>query len=1271
MPITNSPILPIPLNKNTINSVSINLRDWLLRNNISSTYPSISTSVNGSPNVGQPVLDTESNHLNFYPHQQLDLNTTNSDILGSVLNGQGVGNGNGGSLIPNFDVRSSLAGRVLGATGLLNDTKIGTIGAQQLALALANNAAFNVEQSLLGALNVQDNVLALVKGAPLPGFRPSYQITIPSGTLGRVGDFAGKMLGFTIPRSYLGDDGSIFQPESGDVENIARANSMIKNTGKGQVLALLANARANLDVNSYETPFRSGYAPGFTNNKGVLQITDSNLYAYTDKEGKFINLLGISDGIIPNLTFNGEEKTKNSGFLSPEDLSVSPNPKGGFGGYDDRVISSIPFSWTTSSGGMVNSVPYPDEIIGDKKSLLVKTQKLFNSIGMKNIVSTKGDMNKKSTQISQANGGGFSKGNAVMKGSLFVNGRYSGGTHTAEETYCRSWTTLDRYDTISKLVRSGTGDGESINGIYGNDKVNYRNTIGSNIGSILDKYGNPQITPFTKDYTKGDTTDPKRYMFSIENLAWADNIGDLPLAEIGSGDLINGKKGRIMWFPPYDINFSESNNVNWESTNFIGRGEPVYTYNNTERAGNLSFKVVVDHPSYANSFRSGKNKVDDHYVNSFWAGCIPPDINLLTTTEKDTVEKLEIRTPQKVTPKNEPKPDINLKVYFPNDNTDLPEKYENGLSGTSITERINYDVSKDGQGYGIDNYPARFTPGIHQKTGWQDNTNYGLNGNSYYSTPINFNGVDYWGWQDRSTLLVEVEKHLKEKCPNCICEVRGFASQQGISKSNKDLVLGRAEVLVTELKKYLFLFLPKEERDSRFKRLKGEIPNNPDCKPGDEIAIDKKPCKTDRRAEVTFKFSNELVAEATPLPDIIEEYGKMTFNTKITDRFYNETLYFDQLTDFDPFVFDSFREKIKYFHPGFHSTTPEGLNSRLNFLLQCTRQGPTYESQGPNNLAFGRPPVCILRIGDFYNTKIIMDNVNIDYEPLVWDLNPEGIGVQPMIANVTISFKFIGGSSLMGPINKLQNALSFNYFANTQVYDARADYISMNKPYSKKWDDASQTFVDANADSLSGYYLNNGDPCYINRTEEKTLTNYQLYPPNIDEELTQEKNLLGVEVAPTPLTVSAGTIDDKAVISKIGFVGFGTYAFDNPILSLVFNFSPNNEIKTFNLDATAAKTYKGQIYVKNEDNKIMTNLGYISVRSNGVDNGVLFGAVIGEEIIVSPDINSALNWSVVLDLNDTQNEIVAKAIKLPNSSLLIEWETKYTNNRSFAESAGL
>ena len=81
----------------------------------------------------------------------------------------------------------------------------------------------------------------------------------------------------------------------------------------------------------------------------------------------------------------------------------------------------------------------------------------------------------------------------------------------------------------------------------------------------------------------------------------------------------------------------------------------------------------------------------------------------------------------------------------------------------------------------------------------------------------------------------------------------------------------------------------------------------------------------------------------------------------------------------------------------------------------------------------------MLRIGDFYNTKIIIDSLTISYDDNLWDLNDEGIGVMPMIAKVDIGFKFIGGSDLSGPISRLQNAVSFNYYANTKVYDNNAD----------------------------------------------------------------------------------------------------------------------------------------------------------------------------------------------------------------------------------------
>ena len=40
-----------------------------------------------------------------------------------------------------------------------------------------------------------------------------------------------------------------------------------------------------------------------------------------------------------------------------------------------------------------------------------------------------------------------------------------------------------------------------------------------------------------------------------------------------------------------------------------------------------------------------------------------------------------------------------------------------------------------------------------------------------------------------------------------------------------------------------------------------------------------------------------------------------------------------------------------------------------------------------------------------------------------------------------MSIDIIGGHSLNGPINRLQNAVSYNYYANTEIYDPRSDTI--------------------------------------------------------------------------------------------------------------------------------------------------------------------------------------------------------------------------------------
>lgn len=178
-------------------------------------------------------------------------------------------------------------------------------------------------------------------------------------------------------------------------------------------------------------------------------------------------------------------------------------------------------------------------------------------------------------------------------------------------------------------------------------------------------------------------------------------------------------------------------------------------------------------------------------------------------------------------------------------------------------------------------------------------------------------------------------------------------------------------------------------------------------------------------------------------------------------RYDQEYRFFKVLKEKSPSTFEQLKEKIKYFDPAFHSMTPEGFNGRLNFLHQCTRQGNTIGASDTNNaktatnLAFGRPPICVLRLGDFYYTEIVITNMTITYDPLQWDLNSEGIGVQPLIANINLTFNFIGGSDLAGPIKRLQNAMSFNYYANVEVYDNRADRVTYPESRNHVYNDSS------------------------------------------------------------------------------------------------------------------------------------------------------------------------------------------------------------------------
>lgn len=212
-------------------------------------------------------------------------------------------------------------------------------------------------------------------------------------------------------------------------------------------------------------------------------------------------------------------------------------------------------------------------------------------------------------------------------------------------------------------------------------------------------------------------------------------------------------------------------------------------------------------------------------------------------------------------------------------------------------------------------------------------------------------------------------------------------------------------------------------------------------------------------AEYTTGYTVETVEQ---VPETVDKIKYFDWSEEVdTVAFDNEFLYFDRIkNEEDNIIYKNIKDKIKFFDPAFHSITPEGFNARLTFLHQCLRCGPTkaasdssntdivnsttgsnssVSSYGAGNLAFGRPPVCVLRIGDFFFSKVLITNLNIEFDKGYWDMNPEGIGLQPMIANITLGITFIGGQDITGPIAQLQNAVSSNYYANASIYDKSAN----------------------------------------------------------------------------------------------------------------------------------------------------------------------------------------------------------------------------------------
>ena len=1080
-----------------------------------------------------------------------------------------------------FEILTSV--NPVGSDGPLSqDSYLAKIGAQSLKYAFEERVALEIYQHTVGAVNLQalqdPFEISLLLSGQQPLIYKNWRITVPENPILAAIDLATRLVGAywpvsPIPGNYFNENelngGQSMQTSTalnvvnqltggflGPILNRTRNPSQIflANTGNGQRSALFANINYNRYQPGYDKSYGGllGVGQAIVNlvvnlinpNNGTLiggyyvgsknaepsTITSPPNQIPVNPFGKQVQTpvygpseLGILyEGNETKLNFGlGGKSSSDGGGIDGQFVWVSPKYKsnagfnatpGGGSGSLDQEFNQISSSY--QKGESTN-------ITFKESSILDQTQRIIDSADNVTGISRLKHVGNAINQVSKVFHDGYKE---ITKGSQVVS--YTDNTTGGEVgiEYCRVFTKDTPYYTYNDLQKT---DGITTSGRRFTNSV-FDNTFNLNIAPLK----NPGSTNIMPDDINGRGGYAKKYMFSIENLAWRTSsrpgftYDELPVCEKGP----NG--GRVMWFPPYDIKFNESSTPSFHPTDFLGRPEPIYTYKSTSRMGTLSWKIIVDHPSVMNIVAEkqlkGQNKEKvTSIMDSFFAGCVKFDIYELAK-KYNTIPASDLFTYQQVL--NDPRltneelaginksipkestdttginPNTNTKTAVTNDTSvaefenkylDFAFYFENDIPGKSPNTTTSVEYQSIYETYtlksNIDKYVDRAKSTFN--TGDTE-----VNVEQFFNSVVisNFNTFSKGFVKDAFKLLTDNPKGT------ITVTMEGSASAVASVDYNKKLSDRRIDSIKTFFKSYsagtesLGSFMKEGEVRFIIKSAGGTgektvIPlagyvevasgttsaTTTNTTPGFEVNCEKKQkdksgnetanaqiysvsamaCRRVRVATISVSIPPktvdpltlmDLAQTAVPKPaptvDIIKKI-KEGITKKILRGLLSECDYFEVIKQEAPMVYDSFKEKIKYFNPAFHSTTPEGLNARLTFLNQCVRPGETIPTIGTDgkpkyndavNTSFGAPPVLILRLGDFVNSKIIPTTLSFTYDPLVFDMNPEGIGIQPMIANVSLNFNIIGGMGLARPVEQLQNALSFNYYANTEIYDERS-----------------------------------------------------------------------------------------------------------------------------------------------------------------------------------------------------------------------------------------
>jgi len=577
---------------------------------------------------------------------------------------------------------------------------------------------------------------------------------------------------------------------------------------------------------------------------------------------------------------------------------------------------------------------------------------------------------------------------------------------------CRTFTIYDQYDRYDRVIK-----------FNGNNERN----------SVLRDKVLPRIAPTVDDID----ADKYNYFFTMENLALKDDVDDCEKGPNG---------GRWMWFAPYNVKMSDNNTINWSDMNFLGRPEPIFSYQNTVRNLSLSFSLLID---TVKEIQDVEPTIQNYYNYLYQCG--------QTAETQTTKNKGENIVPTgETTPKNSTKEEKTfgkkLQYYFKNQgyiiNSTNPV-YSTG-NELEIASTIN------------NNFVSELTDAANflvQYMGDKSSKEIKMTFNGYTTGLISQTADTAFATSYNFALGMRRAYNLMTATINKYESIKGNLQSISLSTFSPPLptsaipdldtgtvtVKDKKRTYTQQLTNGIKITIVLESNPNT--QVDKSDPNELRVNQSDKIS--QRYAKVESIVSIVETIQEDRKIEITKELNVPENINNDEVTQKPQPCDEDKNLQFESLEVYNKFPTGF--EKLNVFTPSFNSQTPFDFTKRYVFLHQLTRPSKlkNISKENADNTIFGRMPVFVIRYGDFIYSKAIARSINFDITESTWDLNPEGMGAIPLMCNVTMDLTLIGGQSLAGPIDRIQTANDSNFIANSTF---NSGLYANNKTFKKARD---------------------------------------------------------------------------------------------------------------------------------------------------------------------------------------------------------------------------